>query len=54
MSHRTIPSSLAGSLPRPGKLVRLMFAVADDIPVDPSALNAAIDDGHHRSGQETK
>ena len=53
MSHRTIPSTHTGSLPRPGKLVRLMFAVADDIPVDPSALNAAIDDGHHRSGQET-
>ena len=44
MSHRTIPSTHTGSLPRPDKLVRLMFAVADDIPVDQSALNAAIDE----------
>ena len=44
MSHRTIPSTHTGSLPRPAKLVRLMFAVADDIPVDQSALNAAIDE----------
>ena len=53
MSHRTIPSTHTGSLPRPDKLVRLMFAVADDSPVDPSALNAANDPGQHRSGHET-
>ena len=42
MSH-TIPCTHTGSLPRPDKLVQLMFAVADDIPVDADALGGAID-----------
>jgi 5-methyltetrahydropteroyltriglutamate--homocysteine methyltransferase len=37
-----IPCTHTGSLPRPDELVRLMFAVADDIPVDQSALDEAI------------
>ena len=36
------PCTHPGSLPRPDELVRLMFAVADDIPVDQSALDEAI------------
>ena len=42
MSH-TIPCTHTGSLPRPDKLVQLMFALADDIPVDADALGEAID-----------
>ena len=42
MSH-TIPCTHTGSLPRPDKLVQLMFALADDIPVDADALGGAID-----------
>lgn len=45
-ASRTIPSTHTGSLPRPDSLVRLMYAVADGIPVDKKALddeiNAAI------------
>ena len=44
MSHHTIPCTHTGSLPRPDKLVRLMFAVADEIPVDAAALDAAVDE----------
>ena len=39
----TIPCTHTGSLPRPDKLVQLMFALADDIPVDADALGGAID-----------
>ena len=42
MTHPIIPCTHTGSLPRPDELVRLMFAVADDIPVDQSALDEAI------------
>lgn len=42
MSH-TIPCTHTGSLPRPDKLVQLMFALADEIPVDAEALGGAID-----------
>lgn len=42
MTHPIIPCTHTGSLPRPDELVRLMFAVADDIPVDQSALEEAI------------
>ena len=41
-SSRTIPSTHTGSLPRPDALVRLMYAVADGIPVDQDALDAEI------------
>ena len=41
MSNRLIPCTHTGSLPRP-HLVRLMFAVVDEIPVDPNALDNAI------------
>jgi len=37
-----IPCTHTGSLPRPDNLVKLMFAVADEIPVDSSALDDAI------------
>ena len=33
-----------GSLPRPDNLVRLMFAAADDIPVDLTAMESAVND----------
>ena len=42
MTHPIIPCTHTGSLPRPDELVRLMFAIADDIPVDQSALDEAI------------
>ena len=42
MTPPIIPCTHTGSLPRPDELVRLMFAVADDIPVDQSALDEAI------------
>lgn len=42
MAQRMIPCTHTGSLPRPDNLVKLMFAVADEIPVDPSALDDAI------------
>ena len=42
MTQPQIPCTHTGSLPRPDHLVRLMFAVADDIPVDPNALDSAI------------
>lgn len=42
MTPPIIPCTHTGSLPRPDELVRLMFAVADDIPVDRSALDEAI------------
>jgi len=42
MAQRMIPCTHTGSLPRPDNLVKLMFAVADEIPVDSSALDDAI------------
>ncbi len=42
MAQRMIPCTHTGSLPRPDNLVKLMFALADEIPVDPSALDDAI------------
>lgn len=42
MAQRMIPCTHTGSLPRPDKLVKLMFALADEIPVDPSALDDAV------------
>ena len=42
MTPPIIPCTHTGSLPRPDELVRLMFAIADDIPVDQSALDEAI------------
>jgi 5-methyltetrahydropteroyltriglutamate--homocysteine methyltransferase len=42
MAQRMIPCTHTGSLPRPDNLVKLMFALADEIPVDPLALDDAI------------
>ena len=42
MAQRMIPCTHTGSLPRPDNLVKLMFALADEIPVDPSALDDAV------------
>lgn len=42
MAHPVIPCTHTGSLPRPDDLIRLMFAVADDIPVDQRALEETV------------
>jgi 5-methyltetrahydropteroyltriglutamate--homocysteine methyltransferase len=42
MSDFVIPCTHTGSLPRPDRLINLMYAVADDIPVDQPALDAEI------------
>ncbi len=44
MASSRIPCTHTGSLPRPDNLVRLMFAAADDIPVDPTAMESAVND----------
>jgi len=44
MTNRLIPCTHTGSLPRPDDLVQLMFAVADGIPVDSSALDQSVQD----------
>ena len=40
---KIIPCTHTGSLPRTDRLVNLMFAEADGIPVDPKALASEID-----------
>jgi 5-methyltetrahydropteroyltriglutamate--homocysteine methyltransferase len=42
MTDKVIRSTHTGSLPRPDRLVQLMFALADGVPVDRSALEAEI------------
>lgn len=42
MTHDRILSTHTGSLPRPASLVKLMFAIADGIPVDKQALDAEV------------
>ena len=44
MASSRIPCTHTGSLPRPDNLVRLMFAAADDIPVDLTAMESAVND----------
>lgn len=44
MASLRIPCTHTGSLPRPDNLVRLMFAAADDIPVDLTAMESAVND----------
>lgn len=44
MVSSRIPCTHTGSLPRPDNLVRLMFAAADDIPVDLTAMESAVND----------
>ena len=44
MSERVIPSTHTGSLPRPERLIASMWASADGVPVDASALTQQIDE----------
>jgi 5-methyltetrahydropteroyltriglutamate--homocysteine methyltransferase len=47
MSDKQILCTHTGSLPRPDDLIKLMWAVADGIPVDRAALDARIESAVH-------
>lgn len=44
MTHRRIPTTHTGSLPRPDKLITTMWAAGDGVPVDQAALAQQIDE----------